>query len=137
MIVAVPQIDADHLADEGILVADQGIDRLALRPDGAAQLQQLALGVVDLGQLLGLGATQRRRLETLEMLAQLLDDRIVAVDHCVDERIGQVIGPGAPDGADAHPDAAAYRFEDVAGPLLQGQHPALTQEDAQLFHLDL
>ncbi len=114
MVVDVTQVDAYGRADEGVLVANQRVDRLALRPDGPPQLQQLALGVVDGGQQLGLVVTQRRRFQPFQVLAQLLDDRVVAVDDHVDQRVGQVVRSGASDRADAGPDTGADRIEVVA-----------------------
>ena len=72
-------------------------------------------------------------LEIVEPLAERLQQRVEAVDHRVEQRVGEVVGALAADHPAPAPDAVAHRLEDVARRvLLHGEHEVLAEDDAEL-----
>ncbi len=70
--------------------------------------------------------------------AKGLEHGKVPVDHRVEQQVGQIVGARAADAAASQADGFPHRIEHVAiRPLLHGEDPVGTNEDADLLLLDL
>src|SRR5262245_46141850 len=134
MVVTVPQVEAGLVGHEGNFFTQERVKNLPLRPDGAAQRQQVALDLVDAGDRLAAGAGENRILVVLQALAVLLQDREVAVDDRVQQRVGQVIEAGLADAAALLPDAFSDDIEAISRPpLLEGQDKVPAEKEVELL----
>ncbi len=127
------EVHADLLGHEGGLPAHQRVQHLAVGPDRATEGQQLALDLVE--------SVQQRRgrvvddfaFQVLEEVAHGLDDRVVGVDHRVDERIREIPGAAGADPHVAPMQPFADRRELVAVPFLEREDIVGADEHRQLL----
>src|SRR5204863_158348 len=78
----------------------------------AAQRQKLVAQALHLHEDDRVGIVDRRALQVLDALAELLDHREVGVDHGVDDQIGEVIGADLAHAAAALADGLAHEAEE-------------------------
>ena len=135
VIGTVPQVGPQLFADMRHVVAHQGVDRLAQRPKRMAQIQQFTFQKVDLADHAVLRFGQDMFFEAFGDIAVTLDDRKIAVDRQVDQRIGQIAGRFADMGA-AIVQALSHRRKTFAALLAHTQHNVVAQNDRQLIRIE-
>jgi hypothetical protein len=113
----------------GNALLGQEVHHLALRPEHAAQLQQLPPGAVDRADPPGRPRAQHALLQILDQLAQTLEDRKVAVDQGVDQAIREIVAAPLTHRAAGAPETLANRIEAVARTLLEGQDEAASEHE--------
>jgi hypothetical protein len=106
---------------------------LALRPEHAAQLQQLPPRAVDRADPPGRRRAPHALLQILDQLAQTLEDPEVVVDQGVDQTIGEIVAAPFAQRAGGAPETLADRIEAVARTLLEGQDEALPEHERDLL----
>jgi hypothetical protein len=137
VIVAITQVEPRLRADERRLVAQQGVEQVAQRPDRPAHRQQVALQVVDARDLADLGLLDDHALELLDLLAAALEQGKVGVNRGVDQRVCKVVGASLANGAGGGTEPPPDRLEDVGvRPLLEGKHQATAEADRHQFELE-
>src|SRR6185369_12043047 len=87
-------------------------ERLPRGPDGPAHGQQVPAEALDMRDEDAALRRDALGLELVQSLAEVLEDREVAVHHRVDERIGEVVRAGGPEPAATRANAAAHALED-------------------------
>src|SRR5690554_7926395 len=94
MIRAIAQIQPRAFADQAVLLTQQRCSNLPLRPERAAQEDQLATGFVDaVDERPLLWVADDLQLQLFELLCVTLQYRKSLVDDQVDQRIEEVIHP--------------------------------------------
>ena len=133
MVGAVAQEQARARRDAGRVLAQQRAQHLALRPERTPDLQELAPQPLDLHDPRRLGPRDYLLLQRLELLAVAFQEREVAVDQGVDQRIGQVVDATAAHRALGAPQAFPHGVEAVAWALLEGEHEVPAKQDRELL----
>ena len=101
------------------------------------EAHQGAARLVDVAQRILGGIAQRLVLELLEVARQRLDQRELAVDHEIDQRIDEIVdAEGAQPGARGL-QPVTHRLEDVELVVMEGDNVVLAEEDADLARVQL
>ena len=127
---AVSEEGARLLADRRVAVAHEEVQRFPQRPGGAADLQQVALDLVQARHVVLPGLAEHALLDLFEPLAQCLEQREVGVHHGVDEGHGMhgpqvevlTVGPASMNVA-ISPSASACRSRSSNGPSAISARP--------------
>ena len=74
--------------------------------------------------------------ERLQFFAERLQNRIVAVNHRIEQRVREIAGSGTADDCTSLPDSITNWIENVATALLKCEHVVRANEQADLFRLN-
>ncbi|AUX36091.1 uncharacterized protein SOCE836_082970 [Sorangium cellulosum] len=133
VVVRVAQVEPRVLREDRVVLAEQRVHEVALRPDGAPQREQVPLQVVDRLRHRALRVDDLD-LQVLDVLAEPLEHREEAVDHRVEQRVGQVVGAPHPRRAPAGADALPHGLHHVpVGLFLDRQDERLADQDRELL----
>ena len=132
MVEAVAQVGSRLRHDVGHVGPHHGQHRLALGPLDAMERHQRAPRLVDVRQRVLGWTTERLFLEFLDMARQRLDQRELAIDHEIDQRIDEVVDAERAQPRSGGLQAIAHRLEDVRLMIVERDHVVLAEEDADL-----
>src|SRR5215813_1786412 len=134
MIVTVPHIEAGFVRNERGFFTQERVEGLSLRPDGAPQRQQVALDLVYASDGIAVRARENLVFAGFQALAILLQDREVAVNDRIQQRVDQIIKAGLADTATLLPDTFSYELKTISwSSFLEGQDKILAEKETKLL----
>ena len=137
MIEAIPHIDLGAFPDKRAVVADDGVEHLALRPDRPPYRNQVALEPVNAFDIVRVRLGHDLFLDDIELFSDCLQHREIGVGYGIQQGIGQIIGALRPDPAALCPQSVANRLEAVSGSFLKGDDNVAAEKQADLFRAQM
>ena len=136
VIVRVAEVEAHLGTDPRALPACERRQRVAVLAHRPREPEDQAARGMDLRHRAPARVVDGLVLDHLHRFAERLDDRVVAVDQRVDQRIGEVVGGHRADQR-AAADPGAHRVEDVLALLFEADHEVRADDEAHLLELAL
>jgi len=134
MVTRVAHEELDFVGEKGRLRSQHGVYCFALRVANSPENNQLSSNRMNSLQDVGVRVLHHPVLEVLNRIRELLRDRIIAVDHGVDQRVGKIINTVLSELPSANPDALAHRVKKTEVTLLESDQEALTNNKADLWN---